>query len=95
MTEPRRSNRWKQHSLAHLQGDPDCAYCGLRPATSVDHILPLSKGGMMWDCANHAPACRTCNSKKKDKTWSTQPGSARQTIDIPTKKKQPEWTKFL
>jgi 5-methylcytosine-specific restriction endonuclease McrA len=35
----------------------------------------------MWDCANHAPACQKCNSKKKNKIWSTLPNSARTEIE--------------
>jgi 5-methylcytosine-specific restriction endonuclease McrA len=30
---------------------------------TIDHIIPLSKGGTNWP-ANLAPACRSCNSKK-------------------------------
>lgn len=33
---------------------------------TIDHILPLSKGGTNWP-ANLAPACRSCNSKKHNK----------------------------
>jgi 5-methylcytosine-specific restriction endonuclease McrA len=77
----RGTRRWREHSLAHLLGTPPCAYCGTRPATSVDHIHPVSKGGLMWDCANHAPACGKCNSAKKDRVWSTRPNSARTEVE--------------
>lgn len=46
-----------------------CAYgCG-RPATTDDHIIPVSKGGdnRPW---NLAPACVTCDSQK----WAHDPG---------------------
>lgn len=46
-----------------------CVYCGgeLTPSTvRQDHILPLSKGGTNW-ASNLAPACQSCNSKKRDK----------------------------
>lgn len=44
-----------------IRADP-CVYCGA-PSDSVDHIDPVSSGGMsQWD--NLAPACRLCNSTK-------------------------------
>jgi hypothetical protein len=43
-----------------------CAYgCG-RPATQVDHIVPVVRGGSN-DCWNLLPVCRKCNGSKKDK----------------------------
>ena len=43
-----------------------CVYC-TRPATAIDHVVPLSRGG-----ANHpsniVPACRSCNSRKHAST---------------------------
>jgi 5-methylcytosine-specific restriction endonuclease McrA len=47
--------------LALILGDP-CVYCG-GPTESVDHIVPVSRGGTGdWD--NIAPACKSCNSEK-------------------------------
>lgn len=47
-----------------ILGDP-CVYCGAT-ATTVDHIIPVSKGGSSdWD--NLAPACGSCNSRKNDR----------------------------
>lgn len=48
-----------------------CAYCrvGLtQKSLTIDHKIPLSKGGSNW-LANLIPACRTCNSKKGAKSW--------------------------
>jgi len=43
-----------------------CPYCG-EPATHIDHIIPLSKGGThTWD--NIEIICKTCNFAKNDKT---------------------------
>lgn len=40
-----------------------------RPATSMDHLIPLSRGGSNWP-SNFRPACRKCNSSKGTKTPS-------------------------
>lgn len=40
-----------------------CAYCGERCALTMDHIIPLSKGGE-HSIENVVPACAKCNSKK-------------------------------
>lgn len=48
-----------------------CRYCGT-PLTVLtaepDHMIPLSRGGTQWP-SNLVPACRTCNAKKKNKTF--------------------------
>lgn len=50
--------------MSVIANDP-CVYCGGESA-SVDHVDPLSRGGSGdWD--NLAPACRSCNSSKKEK----------------------------
>lgn len=43
-----------------------CIYCGA-PATDMDHVDPLSKGGA-HDTDNVAPACGSCNSSKNNYT---------------------------
>lgn len=43
-----------------------CAYCGGR-ATTVDHVLPSSRGGS-WSWLNTVAACGPCNSRKADRT---------------------------
>lgn len=43
-----------------------CAYCGAT-ATSIDHVVPRSRGGPhTWD--NVVAACRRCNHIKADRT---------------------------
>jgi len=43
-----------------------CAYCG-GSATSIDHVVPRSRGGPhTWD--NVVAACRRCNHIKADRT---------------------------
>lgn len=52
--------------------DGKCGYC-LRPASTMEHILPISKGGS-HTIDNVIPCCAECNSKKKDRSmllWAT------------------------
>ncbi|NUR27233.1 MAG: HNH endonuclease [Catenulispora sp.] len=43
-----------------------CAYCG-RPAYTIDHIVPRSRGGLnSW--LNTVAACGPCNQRKADRT---------------------------
>ena len=43
-----------------------CIYCGQKAKLTQDHITPLSKGGSHTK-ANVVPACRPCNTRKKDR----------------------------
>lgn len=45
-----------------------CYLCSLEPATAVEHMTPLSRGGTN-DLDNLRPACASCNSKKSGKTY--------------------------
>ena len=45
------------------QFDDKCAYCGA-PATTWDHIIPISQGGGS-NRGNIIPACISCNSSKR------------------------------
>lgn len=51
-----------------------CAYCG-RHATTVDHVVPRSRGGP-WDWLNTVAACGDCNHRKSNRT----PGEAGMTL---------------
>jgi 5-methylcytosine-specific restriction endonuclease McrA len=58
--------QWQKLSAAVLRRDHHtCHYCG-GPATTVDHVIPKSKGGTnAWN--NLVAACRRCNGSKQDK----------------------------
>lgn len=43
-----------------------CVYCGEKKPLTMDHIIPLSKGGQHTK-ENIVPACRSCNSAKADR----------------------------
>lgn len=44
-----------------------CVYCGYFADLTIDHIVPVSRGGTN-SVSNLATACRSCNSSKNDKT---------------------------
>ena len=49
-----------------------CTYCS-KPANSVDHVVPLMRGGTNHE-GNLTPACKSCNSAKGARTvmeWRT------------------------
>lgn len=44
-----------------------CAYCGASGASTVDHVIPRSRGGRTsW--ANLVAACQGCNNRKRNRT---------------------------
>ena len=47
----------------------ECQYCGA-PATTLDHVFPISKGGK-WTWDNMVAACWPCNNKKGSKLLSS------------------------
>lgn len=50
-----------------------CAYCSRYVVRlTVDHVVPLSKGGSN-NISNIVPACSECNQRKKDKVWMPCP----------------------
>jgi 5-methylcytosine-specific restriction endonuclease McrA len=46
-----------------------CHYCG-QEATTVDHVIPISKGGTD-EAQNMVAACNPCNSGKRDRMTPT------------------------
>ncbi|HMR51235.1 MAG TPA: HNH endonuclease [Amaricoccus sp.] len=55
--------------------DGVCAYCPAQ-ADTWDHVVPVSKGGIT-EPGNVLPACRSCNSSKRDRDldeWLTATG---------------------
>lgn len=49
--------------------DGCCAYCGAT-ATTIDHVIPLSKGGAHV-LGNFLPSCKPCNTSKFNKDMET------------------------
>jgi len=50
-----------------LDRDKQCLCCGATENLSMDHVVPLSKGGR-HSFENAQVLCRSCNSSKRDKT---------------------------
>lgn len=49
-----------------------CLACGKQESISIDHIVPLSKGGSN-DISNLQPLCLSCNSSKNARTIDYRP----------------------
>lgn len=63
------SQAWK--FVLKLYGER-CLKCGSMDCITLDHVVPLSKGG--WhDIINIQPLCHSCNSGKKDKVEDYRP----------------------
>jgi 5-methylcytosine-specific restriction endonuclease McrA len=60
-----------------------CAYCG-DPASTIDHVLPRSRGGAN-EWVNTVAACGRCNNRKGDRT----PAEARMPLRV--KPYAPSW----
>lgn len=63
----KRVQEHRDKKKVELLGSPSsaCAYCG-KEATTIDHIIPRTKGGRDIS-SNIVDACKSCNSSKKDK----------------------------
>ena len=70
--------RWKKQRKA-------CVYCG-ELATTVDHVVPLVRGGTNYE-GNLAPCCRSCNGSKSGYLIAEWRTGRR----LPRMTKAPEW----
>jgi len=62
-------------SNVYLRDNGHCQYCGIevsRSESTLDHVIPVSKGGKsVWE--NCTTACAPCNASKSDKTKGWKP----------------------
>jgi 5-methylcytosine-specific restriction endonuclease McrA len=67
-----------------LRDRGQCAYCGRFAATTMDHVLPRSRGGATsW--VNAVAACEPCNARKGDRTPDEASMPLRWTPYVPTR----------
>lgn len=61
--------KWSRRGVL-LRDGHRCAYCG-KPATTVDHVVPVSRGGARTSWQNTVACCgghpRSCNTRKADR----------------------------
>lgn len=63
---PYRARASLSRRAVFVRDEHTCQYCG-RTAENVDHVIPRSKGGAhTWD--NVVAACKSCNSRKENKS---------------------------
>lgn len=72
--KPKSAVRFSRANV-YLRDNGKCAYCGdhvERKDATLDHVLPVSKGGKTtWE--NTITACAPCNAGKADKTHGWKP----------------------
>lgn len=57
-----------------------CVYCGAQEHLTMDHVIPLCRGGTNYP-SNIVPACNFCNCQKNSKTaeeyvrWKSEQGA--------------------
>lgn len=62
----RRRLPWSRTGVLERDGRR-CGYCGRR-AESIDHVLPVSRGGLPRSWHNTVAACLSCNQAKANRT---------------------------
>ncbi len=62
-----------------LKRDGHCVSCGSTKNLEIDHKVPVSKGGRGVD-ENLQALCRSCNRKKRSRTWEPAQPDATQTV---------------
>lgn len=73
---------WTKRGVLRRDGNR-CGYCGAR-ATTVDHVLPQSRGGRnTWH--NTVAACGPCNARKANRTPSEANMPLRVKLRTPTR----------
>ena len=62
----------RRYSEQYRREHSECAACGATDRTlHLDHIIPVSSGGAMWDTRNHQTLCSSCHSRKTKREQHT------------------------
>ena len=64
MSDVYRSGRWRMLRRAVLSREGTCRVCSRRPATELDHVVPLRWGGDPFEMDNVQPVCGRCHMAK-------------------------------
>lgn len=56
--------RWRRVRNRKLNRNPMCEHCERKPATDVDHIVPIRNGGARLRMSNLQSLCRPCHATK-------------------------------
>lgn len=84
----------KQKAAIMAKTDGKCAYCGTDENMTIDHMVPVGRGGTD-DFSNLLPACRACNADKRHMThdeYMSWDGRKRYSNDDVTLQKRPQTT---
>lgn len=73
MTQPRKGRPYRRVREQVLAQDDTCWLCGKPGADTIDHLVPISKGGSLLDKTNLRPAHFACNSRRGDGRGKRQP----------------------
>lgn len=77
--------KWSKNGVM-LRDNHTCAFCGGK-ATTIDHVIPRSRGGTnRWD--NTVAACSPCNGRKGNRT----PEEAGMKLHVTPK--MPKWSEL-
>lgn len=62
------SRQWRKLRQMVLHKQPICLMCEQKnrytTANTIDHILPINKGGAIWSMDNLQALCSSCHNKK-------------------------------
>lgn len=58
------SYEWKRKRREYLSEHPICECCRRKPATLVDHIIPIKQGGALLEDSNLQALCSSCHGSK-------------------------------
>lgn len=67
------SKQWRMTRKFYIKSNPLCEECLrsnpsiTKAADMVDHIIQISKNGMMFDYSNLQSLCNSCHSKKSSR----------------------------